>query len=130
MSPFNRKSAEMLFAAALAVPGAAWCAGPSPRVGASAGVWIEGGATDCGDWLSSRKTDRSSNLEHYVVGMLNGMVLANMQEFWRADGASSSQAAVFAWIDNYCSANPLERLPAAVTQLYKQRTSNQSSSTR
>ncbi len=35
------------------------------------------GLVDCGVWVKARETDRSSALEHRLLGLLNGMALGS-----------------------------------------------------
>src|SRR5262245_26977825 len=82
-------------------------------------VYIEG-TVDCGDWIKARGEQRASYLEHYLIGLLNGLSLGHEVEFWRADGRMLSRDAVYAWMDNYCQKNPLEDIVTATVQLYKE----------
>ena len=76
-------------------------------------AWADGellsieGKTDCGSWISARKNDRSVAYEHYVLGLLNDMVMGSKMDFWRAKGSKLKRDQVYLWMDNYCSKNPL-----------------------
>src|SRR5262249_51527985 len=89
-------------------------------------VWIEGGAIDCGQWVSVRKANRSVAFENYVLGMLNGLASGENKEFWRAKGQPVSREAVYLWMDTYCQSHPLEGVVAAVHLLFRERTSQES----
>jgi len=83
-------------------------------------VWLEGDS-DCGEWVTARKENRSMALEHFALGFLNGLSSGTQYEFWRATGAKTSRVAVYLWIDNYCQSNPLDPLVTAVIKLFDER---------
>ena len=58
-------------------------------------------------WVKARTAQRSSNLEGFLQGLLNGLALGGGIEFWRAGGGSVSPEQVFLWMDNYCRGAPL-----------------------
>jgi hypothetical protein len=77
---------------------------------------------DCGQWIEARKNSGSSALELYILGLLNGLSLGTGVEFWRSGGQSKpSREAIYLWIDNYCTANPLEDVFEAAIALYIER---------
>jgi hypothetical protein len=84
-------------------------------------VNVEGGS-DCGDWLASRQRKTSIALEHYVLGMLNGLALGTDREFWHADGRAISWDAAYFWVDAYCRSHPTDVLATAVLTFFKERT--------
>jgi hypothetical protein len=84
-------------------------------------LYIEGGTTDCGDWLAARSENRSVAFEHYVIGELNGLSMGTDIEFWRADGRQLSRDAVYYWLDNYCHTHPTDMIVPAVFELFKDR---------
>ena|SRR6516162_6596792 len=84
-------------------------------------VHIEG-IVDCGDWLASRQQKTSIALEHYVLGMLNGLAIGADREFWQADGRAISRDAVYFWIDGYCRSHPTDLLNTAVVRFFTERT--------
>ena len=88
----------------------------------SEGFYLQGADTDCGDWVKARKADRSSILEAFVVGTLNGMALGGKRELWRAAGDKVSDESVFLWMDNYCNANPLSKVVTGIVALFRERT--------
>lgn len=83
-------------------------------------VYIEG-RSDCGDWLSSRQNRNAILLEHFVVGMLNGLAMGIDAEYWRADGRAISRDAAYFSIDQYCREHPTDVLITAVMTVFKQR---------
>src|SRR5438874_1411308 len=80
-------------------------------------VYIEG-LSDCGDWLSSRQNRSASALEHFVLGMLNGMAMGTDAEYWRADGRAISRDAAYFSVDRYCSEHPTDALITAVSSVF------------
>jgi hypothetical protein len=78
-----------------------------------------------GDWLAARGAGHSVSvsLEHFVIGLLNGMSIATIREFWGADGHNISRDAGFFWIDNYCRSHPTDLIFATAIAFFKQRTS-------
>lgn len=81
------------------------------------GVMVEG-QVDCGLWVKARTDQRSVSLEHFVLGLLDGLAMGHNVEFWRAHGSNVSRDSVFLWIDNYCHANPLKSAIEATAELY------------
>ncbi len=53
--------------------------------GMAQGIYVEG-PLDCGQWVNSRTNRNSVAIEHYVIGVLNGLAIGHGVEFWRADG--------------------------------------------
>lgn len=88
---------------------------------ARAAVVIEG-VVDCRDWLEGRANHTAENLEHYVLGLLNGLTLGRGKEFWRAGGSKFSPTQAYGWIDDYCRANPMHQVMTGAGELFKQRT--------
>lgn len=83
-------------------------------------VWIEG-TLDCGQWTEARKQNRAMTIEAYLVGFLSGVASGSKKEFWRAKGGQTSRQAVYAWMDNYCQADPLENVIFAAIRLFNER---------
>jgi hypothetical protein len=86
-------------------------------------VVIEG-QLDCGMWVEARTEGRAPYLEHYLVGLLNGMAYGTNIEFWYAGGVLVSQEQVFLWMDNYCRREPLSHVITGATVLMNERTGN------
>ena len=86
-----------------------------------ADVYIEG-ISDCGEWAVARKTNLAMALEHYVIGVLNGMSFATQKEFWQAKGVRISREAAYLWMDNYCQSHPFETILGATIALFRERT--------
>jgi hypothetical protein len=93
------------------------------RPAAAQGVVMEG-TLDCGMWVKARNHRTADNLEHYLVGLLNGMVLGSAIEFWRAGGTKVSREQIFLWMDNYCRSTPLSDVIVGAVALMNERTHN------
>ena len=85
------------------------------------GIYVEG-LLDCGRWLDGRKQNASIAIEHYLVGLLNGLSLSSGVEFWRAGGVSIGREQVYYWMDNFCRADPLSTVVRGSIELINQRT--------
>ena len=62
---------------------ASWLCSVSATTAATLGnrpVHVEG-IIDCGDWLTARDRKTSVALEHYVLGILNGLSIGTDTEF-------------------------------------------------
>lgn len=70
------------------------------------GIWTQG-SINCGDWLNARKTNKADYLEHYLVGLVNGLALGRSVEIWHANGVNVTQDQFFYWMDAYCQKEPL-----------------------
>lgn len=84
------------------------------------GVIVEGGL-DCGEWVEARTKSTSGHIEHYLLGLMNGLALGHGVEFWRADGTKISRKAVYLWMDGYCRQNPLSHVVTGAVSLYMER---------
>lgn len=75
-------------------------------------VLIRGAGTrGCGEWVAARRGGTASsagavNMEGWILGYLSGNADALNIDILRNVSAES----IFLWMDNYCKANPLERL--------------------
>ena len=104
-------------ARSLVIVSASFLASP---VHAQTGVYASGTA-DCGLWAKARSEKSAELLEHYILGILDGMALTRQVEFWRADGAPISRESVYLWMDGYCRENPLNVIITGAFVLYKER---------
>jgi hypothetical protein len=57
-------------------------------------VHIEG-IVDCGEWVKARTDAQAGYLEHYLIGLINGLTLGRNLEFWHANGSRLSREAVY-----------------------------------
>ena len=70
-------------------------------------VWTEG-AVDCGLWLTARKANSASHLEHYSLGLINGMALGTTVDIWGGtNGIKVNREQFYFWMDAWCQNNPL-----------------------
>ena len=65
------------------------------------------GNLDCGSWLSARKNNEAVAYEHYMLGVVDGMVAGSLVNVWAGKGGGVSNQQFFYWLDNYCRKNPL-----------------------
>ena len=75
----------------------------------------------CETWTEvrrTRQTQTSQALEFWVTGFLSGANVFDDTDINFLKGMDSN--AIYAWIDNYCKANPLERLPDAAYALTRE----------
>jgi hypothetical protein len=82
------------------------------------------GSVNCADWIKARTQDRAEYLEHYLLGLLNGLALGSGVDFWRAGGIRVSRQQVFLWMDNYCRSKPLSDPLMGAIDLINERTDN------
>lgn len=94
---------------ALLLPGLATAKGDNPQ---TTGF----GVPDCGEWL------RKPNPAHkaWLLGFLSGQSFAWGMDKKPGDPLGQMQSAqqAYAWMDNFCRANPLERLDIGAGVLF------------
>ena len=70
------------------------------------------GTASCADWTAARKEDNADYHEQWVLGFLSGVGAA-------AKGSDPlhdiDAAGVWAWVDKYCTSNPLHAVSLAAT---------------
>jgi hypothetical protein len=93
--------------------------GPTSDVSAKP-VYIEG-PLDCGQWITARSQGQAGYVEHYVLGVLNGLSVGLDAEFWHARGSLISREAAYLWVDNYCRQHPLGPVVTAALALFESR---------
>ena len=79
------------------------------------------GSHDCGQWLNRQRGRAHS--ETWVLGYLSGLNVAHDQAgFGPRDPLDflNSPDQAFAWLDNFCQANPLRKLDGAANELFKE----------
>jgi hypothetical protein len=78
-------------------------------------LWMFGeGNRSCGAWIKEKSNQRVLT---WVLGFVSG---ANAYQANRQYLSNKSDAlAIFAWIDNYCRAHPLETVGKASTELVR-----------
>jgi hypothetical protein len=90
-------------------------------IGNTQGIVTEG-RLDCGLWVKARSDRRAETLEHYFLGLMNGLAVGTRVEFWRADGQKISREQVYLWMDNYCRQTPLSSVIEGAIKLMNERT--------
>lgn len=73
--------------------------------------------TSCGSWTNERSKQysiASLGLEHWALGFVSG---SNWTSHGKDELADVDADAIYAWLDNYCRQNPLDKFPHAVTTL-------------
>lgn len=86
-------------------------------------MWVET-AEDCGEWVKARKLKRSSPHEARLVGLIDGMAVGRMVEIWKA-GSPLSKEQLYAWMDQYCQANPQSRIVIGAEELANEKTNGE-----
>jgi hypothetical protein len=72
----------------------------------------------CGKWVNTpKKTAQHQALEHWVTGYLSGI---NMESAGVDFLQGRDIDGLTAWIDNYCSRNPLHAITQALFELVKE----------
>ena len=76
------------------------------------------GAASCGEWVAQRQKSGSLALTNtgWLIGFLAGLAQAGGKEFPPA----LDNAAVYAWMDDYCREHPLKDTAAAAGVLVKE----------
>ena len=86
-------------------------------------IMIEG-LVDCGNWLTARQAKTSPYLEHYLIGLINGLALGRNMEIWNANGVKVSREQLFFWMDKYCQKNPLSYVVTGSLEFSDERTNH------
>jgi len=84
---------------------------PAPVVAADSVDAAIRGAPSCGEWVAQRKKADTLALGNatWAIGYLSGLGAGSGRNVF----AGRDNAAVFAWLDNYCRTNPLKDVAAA-----------------
>lgn len=85
-----------------------------PAVGAAAYLSAGVGNSSCGTWVSDRRHPNGADAlmdESWVLGFLSGIGFEAGPELSPLRGTDPN--GVWAWVDNYCSANPLKDIAEA-----------------
>jgi hypothetical protein len=67
------------------------------------------GGNSCGSWTASRRVTSAALSEQWILGFLSGLG-------WEGKNdplVNMDAKGVWAWIDNYCSAHPIEKIADA-----------------
>jgi hypothetical protein len=84
---------------------------------AGAATIIGAGALSCGQWLTDRQGQGrygAETLEMWITGYLSGV---DAYAFHRELRKGADSAGLFAWIDDYCHAHPLDDIAVATDRL-------------
>jgi hypothetical protein len=73
------------------------------------------GTASCGSWTALRREGQASLPEQWILGFLSGVGYARVVEYGQDPLNGIDANAVWAWVDNYCQANPLDHLAGAGT---------------
>ena len=77
------------------------------------------GNSSCGTWTAARREQRAVGYEQWILGFLNGIGFKGVSA--SASGGDPLNGldadAVWAWVDNYCQASPLDAIWLAAVQL-------------
>jgi hypothetical protein len=93
---------------------------PTP---AQAYDYFGAGTLSCGQWLGDRQSASPQHVlnESWVLGFVSGVNSGaggfGLSRLSNA-GEDTDAAGMFAWLDNYCRAHPLEKLVGATEQLW------------
>ena len=73
--------------------------------------------TSCGSYTNDRSKNMAWGMETWALGFISG-------QNWASTTPDSLKgvdaAALYAWLDNYCRQNPLEKFPKAVMALARE----------
>ena len=116
MRTFAQPGRSIMFGAAFLAVAAMLACGNARAV-----VVIEG-VVDCRDWTEGRAEHTSVNLEHYVLGLLNGLALGRGREFLSSGVSNFSAQQAYQWMDDYCKANPQKQVMTGAGELFEKRT--------
>jgi hypothetical protein len=89
---------------ALLVTVSALTMGPPKPSGAQTFTAMGVGNQSCGTWTAERRIGTAGLLEEWVLGFLSGIGYVGDHD---NPLAGTDADGVFAWIDNYCFANPI-----------------------
>jgi hypothetical protein len=89
--------------------------GSAPKQQIPAGQYMQygGGTASCGKWLEQRKSNAYHALGQWVLGWVSAAGY-----YGKTLKATDSDAAS-AWVDQYCTRNPLDQLSDAAPELVR-----------
>ena len=82
-------------------------------------IWVKG-SVNCALWASAREAKTSGQLEHYVLGFINGVALSYLREIWIYPNKIEPEQ-VYYFIDVYCANNPLQNVVDGTYALFDDR---------
>jgi hypothetical protein len=71
------------------------------------------GTLSCGAWMTARQERSAFGIQQWVLGFLSGVAFMGAPKI--APLESTDGPGVWAWIDNYCHAHPVETVSGAAT---------------
>jgi hypothetical protein len=74
-------------------------------------ISLFGDGMSCGKWIEDRKKDYGVATRTYLLGFISGLALGTNKDYINTIDADS----LFVWTDNYCQANPTEKLNTAAS---------------
>jgi hypothetical protein len=88
--------------------------------GGTKGTVYGAGTVTCGEWRQHRSTGNKAaelQLQAWIDGFLSGYNFGSDLFDFLAPSPERTAVAYYAWIDNYCSQNPLNRVADAAAAL-------------
>ena len=80
-----------------------------------------GSGVSCGSWTEARRSDNSLAYQAWIAGFVSGANLIATIDFPTIDILAQLQPQnpqpIYAWVDNYCSENPLNTIGDAADWL-------------
>lgn len=77
---------------------------------------VGNGTTSCGAWTAHRINAPNLQEQAWVVGFLSGVGFIGQDAADPLEGVDAE--GVWAWVDNYCRANPIEHISRAAAAFY------------
>lgn len=71
------------------------------------------GNVDCGKWLDSRQIRAANVLEHFALGIINGMALGSGVDIWGNKQPAITHEQFYLFVDKHCRENPLGNIYTA-----------------
>ena len=83
---------------------------------------IGDGGQSCGAWTEERARDSRSSeyMKVWVLGYVSGVNMHMGDNYPNIIGGGVDASAIWAWIDNYCRAHPLEIIQGAAIKLVEE----------
>lgn len=78
------------------------------------------GLHQCGKWVNAKEQSKTYSASYeqqksWLGGFMSGLVVAYDKDLLK----DANSASIVLWVDNYCSANPLDSLPDAGLELFE-----------
>ena len=82
-------------------------------------IWVKG-SVNCALWASARAEKNAGQLEHYLLGFINGVAVSYLKEVWIYPNSIEPEQ-VYYWMDVYCTNNPLQDVVDGTYELFDDR---------